>query len=114
MRRALVLVAGLAAVLAIAVSASTAAPPRVKIAQVDTSRYPLITATVIAPNSDERKNVSLAATENGKPVITTQSGGGSAAAIGVALDVSRSMKGAPFLAARQAATAFVKAKRKAD
>ena len=100
MRRALVLVAGLAAVLAIAVSASTAAPPRVKIAQVDTSRYPLITATVIAPNSDELKNVSLAATENGKPVTTTQSGGGSAAAIGVALDVSRSMQGAPFVAAQ--------------
>jgi tight adherence protein B len=114
MRRALVLVAGLAAVLAIAVSASTAAPPRVKIAQVDTSRYPLITATVIAPNSDELKNVSLAATENGKAVTTTQSGGGSAAAIGVALDVSRSMKGAPFVAAKQAATAFVKAKRKGD
>ncbi|MDX6561942.1 MAG: tight adherence protein [Gaiellales bacterium] len=114
MRRGLVLVAGLAAVLAIAVSASTAAAPRVQIAQVDTSRYPLITATVIAPNSDTLKRVSLVATENGKAVTTTQSGGGSAAAIGVALDVSRSMQGAPFQAARQAATAFVKAKRKAD
>jgi tight adherence protein B len=114
MRRALVLVAGLAAALAVAVGASFAAAPRVKIAQVDTSRYPLITATVIAPGSDKLPQVSLSASENGVPVTTTQSGGGSAAAIGVALDVSRSMEGAPLVAARQAAVAFVKAKRKSD
>ena len=53
MRRALALLAGLAAVLAVAVGSTTAATPRVQIAQVDTSRYPLITATVIAPGSDK-------------------------------------------------------------
>jgi tight adherence protein B len=114
MRRALVLVAGLTAVLAIAVGASTAAPPRVQIAHVDTSRYPLITATVIAPNSYKLANVSLVATENGESVTTTQSGGGSAAAIGVALDVSRSTEGAPLAASKEAALAFVQAKRKSD
>ena len=114
MRRTLLLVAGLAAVLAVAVGASTAASPSVKIAHVDTSRYPLITATVIAPGSDKLPRVELTASENGKPVATTQSGGGSPAAIGVALDVSRSMQGAPLVAAKEAAAAFVKAKRKSD
>jgi tight adherence protein B len=114
MRRALALVAALAAVLAVAVGASVAASPRVQIAQIDTSRYPLITATVIAPGSDKLRQVSLTASENGHAVTTTQSGGGSAAAIGVAIDVSRSMQGAPLVAAREAAGAFVQAKRKAD
>ena len=114
MRRTLAYAAGFAAALAIAVGASTAATPRVQIAQVDTSRYPLITATVIAPNSDKLKSVPLEASEDGHAVKTTQSGGGSAAAIGVAIDTSRSMAGAPLAAARKAALAFVQAKRPAD
>ena len=115
MRRALVFAGGLAAALAVTVGASTAAAPRVQIAQVDTSRYPLITATVIAPNSDKRGRITLTASESGKPVeITSQTGGGTPAAIGVALDVSRSMEGAPLVAAKKAAAAFVKAKRPSD
>jgi tight adherence protein B len=114
MRRAFVLVAGLAAVLAVVVGVSGAAQPRVKIAQVDTARYPLITAVVIAPGSDKLRRVSLVASEGGVPVTTTQSGGGSAAAIGLAIDVSRSMNGAPLTAAKAAAASFVTSKRKAD
>ena len=45
---------------------------------------------------------------------TTQTGGSSQAAIGLAIDVSRSMKGAPLDAARQAAASFIKAKRPND
>jgi tight adherence protein B len=52
--------------------------------------------------------------EGGKTVTATQTGGGAPAAIGVAIDVSRSMQGAPLAAAKQAATSFVKAKRGAD
>ncbi len=115
MRRALAYVTALAAVLAVGVATTTAAAPTVRIAQVDTSRYPLITATVIAPGSDKLKQVELTASENGKPVtITSQTGGGTPAAIAVALDVSRSMQGAPLAAAKQAAGAFIKAKRKSD
>ncbi len=51
--------------------------PRVQIAQVDTSRYPLITATVIAPNSDKLKRVDAATpARTASAVTTTQSGGG--------------------------------------
>ena len=115
MRRALVFAGGVVAALAVAVGASTAAAPRVQIAQVDTSRYPLITATVIAPGSDKRGRITLTASESGKPVeITSQTGGGTPAAIGVTLDISRSMEGAPLTAAKQAAAAFVRAKRASD
>ena len=115
MKRALTLVGGFAAVLAISVSAAgAAAQPRIQIAQVDTSRYPLITATVIAPNSDKLKRVDLTLSEKGQNQTITQTGGGSQAAIGVLIDVSRSMKGAPLAAARQAAASFVKAKRPND
>ena len=96
MRRALVLVAGLAAVLAIAVGASTAAPPRVQIAQVDTSRYPLITATVIAPGSDKLEpGVARPPPRTASPSRRPSRAAARAAAIGVALDVSRSTEGAP-------------------
>ena len=114
MKRALVLVAGLAAALAVAAGVSGAAQPSVRIAQVDSSRYPLITAVVIAPGSDKLRRVDLRAEEGGKPVTVTQSGGGSAAAIGLAIDVSRSMAGSPLAAAKSAAASFVKSKRKAD
>ena len=49
MRRALGFAAGLAAVLTVLAGSAGAASPQVRIAQVDTSRYPLITAVVIAP-----------------------------------------------------------------
>ena len=114
MRRALVFVAGLAAVLAIAAATSAAAPPRLRIAQVDTSRYPLITAVVIAPGSDRLRQVPLQVSEDGTDVTATQTGGGAPAAIGVAIDVSRSMQGAPLDAAKQAAASFVKNKRRPD
>ena len=114
MRRALVFVAGLAAVLAIAAATSAAAPPRLRIAQVDTSRYPLITAVVIAPGSDKLRQVPLQVSEDGTDVTATQTGGGAPAAIGVAIDVSRSMQGAPLDAAKQAAASFVKNKRRPD
>ena len=54
----------------------------IQIAQVDTSRYPLITATVIAPDSDKLGHAGLTLSENGKEQTITQSGGGSQAAIG--------------------------------
>jgi tight adherence protein B len=114
MRRALALVTGLAAVLAVSISAAGAAPPRIQIAQIDASRYPLITASVIAPNSDKLKSVDLQLSEKGVPQVTTQTGGASQAAIGLAIDVSRSMQGAPLKAAREAAASFVKAKRAND
>ncbi|MDX6618259.1 MAG: tight adherence protein [Gaiellales bacterium] len=114
MKRAFAFAGGLAAILAIAVSASGAATPRIQVAQVDTSRYPLITATVIAPNSDRLKNVQLQLSEKGKAQAITQSGGGSQAAIGLALDVSRSMEGKPLAAARAAAASFVQKKRAND
>ena len=114
MKRALALVGVLAAVLAVSISAAGAAAPRIQIAQVDTSRYPLVTATVIAPNSDKLKNVDLQLGEKGVPQVTTQTGGSSQAAIGLAIDVSRSMKGAPLDAARQAAASFIRAKRPND
>jgi tight adherence protein B len=114
MKRALASAGGLAAILAIAVSASGAAAPRIRVAQVDTSRYPLITATVIAPHSTTLKHVQLQLSEKGKAQTITQSGGGSQAAIGLALDVSRSMKGKPLAAARQAASSFVQKKRPND
>ena len=57
MKRALALVAGLAAALAVAAGASARRSPGVRIAQVDTSRYPLITAIVIAPGSDKLRSV---------------------------------------------------------
>jgi tight adherence protein B len=115
MRRALVSVAGLLAVLtAVTAGAAGAASPSVRIAQVDTSRYPLITAVVVAPGSDKLASVPFAVKEGGKTVTVTQTGGGAPAAIGVAIDVSHSMAGAPLAAAKQAAASFVKAKRKAD
>ncbi|HEY3614198.1 MAG TPA: type II secretion system F family protein [Gaiellales bacterium] len=114
MKRALASLGGLAAILAVAISAAGAASPAIQIAQVDTSRYPLITATVIAPNSDTLKNPKLTLSEGGKEQTITQTGGGSVAAIGLALDVSRSMKGKPLAAAREAATSFVNKKRAND
>jgi tight adherence protein B len=113
MKRALASVGGLAAILAVAVSASGAAPG-IRVARVDTSRYPLITATIIAPNSDTLKNPKLTLSEKGKQQTITQSGGASQAAIGLSLDVSRSMEGAPLAAARQAAQSFVSKKRPND
>ena len=114
MKRGFALVAGLAVVLAVVAGTSGAAQPRLKIAQVDSSRYPLITAVVIAPGSDKLRRVDLVAKEDGKSVTVTQSGGGSAAAIGLAIDVSRSMQGAPLVAAKAAARSFVTSKRKSD
>jgi tight adherence protein B len=114
MRRALALVAGLVAVLTIVAGSSGAASPQLRIAQVDTSRYPLITAVVIAPGSNKLPSVPLQVSEGGSSVTATQTGGGAPAAIGVAIDVSRSMEGAPLTAAKQAAASFVKAKRAAD
>ena len=115
MRRALVFVAGLLAVLAAATAGpSGAATHAVRIAQIDTSRYPLITAVVIAPGSDKLRQVPFTLQESGKDVTATQTGGGAPAAIGVAIDVSRSMAGPPLAAAKKAAASFVNAKRKAD
>lgn len=114
MRRALALLAGLVAVLTILAGSSGAASPKLRIAQVDTSRYPLITAVVIAPGSSKLPSVPLQVSEGGSSVTATQTGGGAPAAIGVAIDVSRSMEGAPLTAAKRAAASFVKAKRSAD
>ncbi|MDP9255099.1 MAG: type II secretion system F family protein [Actinomycetota bacterium] len=114
MRRALAFVAGLAAVLTVVAGSAGAASPKVRIAQVDTTRYPLITAVVIAPGSNKLSSVPLKVREGGKAVTATQTGGGAPAAIGVAIDVSRSMEGAPLVAAKKAAASFVKAKRPAD
>jgi tight adherence protein B len=114
MRRALAFVVGLAAVLAAVAGTSGAASHAVRIAQVDTSRYPLITAVVVAPGSDKLRSVPLQVSEGGSSVTATQTGGGSPAAIGVAIDVSRSMEGAPMAAAKEAAASFVQAKRAPD
>ena len=56
----------------------------------------------------------LQVSEDGTDVTATQTGGGAPAAIGVAIDVSRSMQGAPLDAAKQAAASFVKNKRRPD
>jgi tight adherence protein B len=115
MRRGVVFLAGLLAVLLTVVAGSSgAASPQIRIAQVDSSRYPLITATVIAPGSTKLRAVPFVVKEGGHTVTATQTGGGAPAAIGVAIDVSRSMAGAPLAAAKQAAASFVKAKRNAD
>jgi tight adherence protein B len=114
MRRALAFLAGLAAVLTVLAGTAGAAAPQIRIAQVDSSRYPLITAVVVAPGSNKLRSVQLAVKEGGSTVTATQTGGGSPAAIGVAIDVSRSMAGAPLAAAKQAAAAFVRAKRPSD
>jgi tight adherence protein B len=114
MRRVLAFAAALAAVLTIGAAGAGAAPPQVRIAQVDTSRYPLITAVVVAPGSNKLRSVPLKVTEGGSAVTATQTGGGAPAAIGVAIDVSRSMEGAPLVAAKAAAASFVKAKRVTD
>ena len=115
MKRALASAGGLAAILAIAISAAGAATPRISVEQVDTSRYPLITATVIVPGSEKIKNPVLELSEKGhNQTIETQTGGSSQAAIALALDVSRSMKGAPLSAARQAAQTFIQKKRPND
>ena len=114
MRRVLALVAGFAAVLTVVAGSAGAAPPKVRIAQVDVSRYPLITAVVIAPGSNKLSSVALRVSEAGRSIPATQTGGGAPAAIGVAIDVSRSMQGAPLNAAKQAAASFVKGKRAPD
>ena len=114
MRRALAFLAGLVAVLTIVAGSSGAASPKLRIAQVDTSRYPLITAVVIAPGSNKLRSVPLKVSEGSHAVTATQTGGGAPAAIGMAIDVSRSMEGAPLIAAKKAAASFVKAKRNAD
>jgi tight adherence protein B len=114
MRRTLAFLAGLVAVLTIVAGSSGAASPKLRIAQVDTSRYPLITAVVIAPGSNKLPSVPLKVSEGSHAVTATQTGGGAPAAIGVAIDVSRSMEGAPLIAAKRAAASFVKAKRNAD
>jgi tight adherence protein B len=69
---------------------------------------------VIAPGSDKLRQVPFTVQEGGKAVTATQTGGGAPAAIGIAIDVSRSMAGPPLAAAKQAATSFLNGKRAAD
>jgi tight adherence protein B len=99
--RRLTLVA--AAALALAGQASA----DVRVAGVDTSGYPEVRVTVVAPLGSARPSV----TENGAPVVGAQSANlGRAKSIVLAVDRSNSMQGRPLADAAAAARAFVAAK----
>jgi tight adherence protein B len=95
-----------AALCALAVAAPAAAS--VELTGIDTSAFPTIRATVVS-SSGARPAPAL--TENGRPVVGLREENlGRAKAVVLAVDDSKSMKGAPLLAATNAARGFVAAK----
>jgi tight adherence protein B len=105
-RRIAVLVVGLAALAA--VSSATAA---VQIAGIDTSAYPEVRVTVVAPAGSGRP----ALRENGAPVIGFSAANlASAKSVVLAVDRSQSMAGTKLADATGAASAFVGAKDPSD
>jgi tight adherence protein B len=112
-RRALAL-AGL--LLALTSSASIAADQPLKIVATDTSRLPLVSTTVKAPEALVKKGTpKFTITENGKPVSGVKvSDPNTGAGAVLEVDASRSMIGEPLAKAVAGARAFGAAKRSND
>jgi tight adherence protein B len=108
-------IAALAA-LAISATAAVAAPAPLRAVKVDTSRAPLIAISVQAPPALAAKGTpAFTVSENGRAVSgLTISDPNKGAEIGLVLDASRSMQGAPLARARAAARTFVGSKRAID
>jgi tight adherence protein B len=108
-------IAALAA-LAISATAAVAAPAPLRAVKVDTSRAPLIAISVQAPSSLAAKGTpAFTVSEDGRPVSGLHvSDPNKGAEIGLVLDASRSMQGAPLSRARAAAQTFVDSKRAID
>jgi tight adherence protein B len=99
-----------AAVAALVVAAPAAAG--VSVTSVNTGGFPTVHATVVSSRGSE---VAPRVTENGKPVAGLIAQNlGNAKAVVLAIDNSRSMKGAPLRAAVAAARSFIVAKPRAD
>jgi tight adherence protein B len=103
-------------VLAVTATAATAAPPAIRVTNVDTSRLPLVSVTVHAPESLAAKGTpAFGLTENGQTISGLHtSDPNTGAAIDLLIDASRSMKGKPLAKAIAAARAFAAAKRPID
>ena len=83
----------------------------VRISGIDTSGYPSIRLTLVAPLTTGAPTVR----ENGLPVVGMQAANlGSAKSVVLAVDRSQSMRGAKIHAATAAARAFVDAKGSSD
>jgi tight adherence protein B len=83
----------------------------VRISGIDTSGYPSIRLTLVAPLTNGAPTVR----ENGRPVVGVQAANlGSAKSVVLAVDRSQSMRGAKIRAATAAARAFVDAKGSSD
>jgi len=99
-------------VVAAALAAAAPASARVELSALDTSAYPTIRVTVV---SSAGRTTAPTLTENGSPVVgLTEENLGSAKAVVLAVDDSRSMKGKPLAAAAAAARGFVAQKPAAD
>jgi tight adherence protein B len=110
--------ASIAALVLLALSATLAgaATSPVKITNVDTSRAPLIAISVQAPAALASKGTpAYTVSENGQPVSGLNvSDPNTGTNIGLAVDVSRSMKGKPLDQALAAAQQFTVDKRQKD
>jgi tight adherence protein B len=99
------------AVVLAALVAAGPASAAVRISAVDTSDYPSVRLTVVAPLTSGAPTVR----ENGLPVVGAQTANlGSAKSVVLAVDRSQSMRGAKIRAATAAARAFVDAKGSSD
>ena len=108
------LAATAATLVALAISAATAAAADLKIVSVDDSRYPGAALTVsVPPGSDASPKFTVR--ENGQPIsgVTVQTAT-EGIAIAQVIDASRSMSGAPILAAVEAASGFAASKHATD
>ena len=102
----------LIAVVVTALLASVAANASVSLRAVDTSKYPTVRATVVAPVSSHNPPVL---TENGRRVVDLNAYNlGAAKSLVVAIDRSQSMKGKRLQDAVAAARRFVAAKSPSD
>jgi tight adherence protein B len=112
-RRALALAGVIAA---LAAPAAGAATKPLQIVRVDTSRLPLVSATVKAPTAFAKSAApAFTVRENGKPVSGLQvADPNSSAQIAEIIDASRSMKGKPLAKALVAARTFAAEKRPND
>lgn len=96
-----------AAVAVVALVLAPAASAAVRIGGVDTTGYPRVRVTVVAPTGAKQPQLD----ENGTPVSGLQAVNlGAAKSVVLAVDVSQSMVGAKLKAAIAAARAFVAAK----
>jgi tight adherence protein B len=104
------------ALLALTATAASAADPPLRVTQVDTSRLPLVSATVQAPAGVAAKGTpAFSVSENGRTVSGLRvSDPNKGASIVEIIDASRSMQGKPLAKALSAARAFSAAKRPID